>query len=71
MMATTSLKLPDSLKDCVVKSVAETEKSAYAFMIDAIAEHIKRLEDDSAMMARAEASFKHYQETGSAMMLMR
>ena len=63
-MATTSLKLPDSLKERVIKIAAETGKSAHAFMIDAIAEHTERVEEDSALMARAEASLKHYHETG-------
>lgn len=63
-MSTTSIKLPNSLKERVVKIAAETGKSAHAFMVDAIAEHAERVEEDRAFMARAEASLKHYQETG-------
>lgn len=63
-MSTTSLKLSDSLKERVVKIAADSGKTAHAFMIEAIAEHTERVEEDSALMARAEASLKHYQETG-------
>lgn len=63
-MATTSLKLPDSLKERVVKLAVDTGKSTHAFMVEAITEHAKRLEEDRAFLARAEASLKHYQETG-------
>ena len=63
-MATTSLKLPDSLKERIVKLAADTGKSAHAFMVEAIAEQTERIEEDRAFMARAEASLKHYQETG-------
>lgn len=65
-MATTSLKLPDSLKERIVKLAADTGKSAHAFMVEAIAEQTERIEEDRAFMARAEASLKHYQETGIA-----
>jgi len=63
-MATTSLKLPNSLKERIVKLAADTGKSAHAFMVEAIAEQTERIEEDRAFMARAEASLKHYQETG-------
>lgn len=65
-MATTSIKLPDSLKERIVKLAAETGKTAHAFMVDAIAEQIERVEEDRAFMARAEASLQHYKETGIA-----
>lgn len=63
-MATTSIKLPDSLKERIVKLAAETGKTAHAFMVDAIAEQTERVEEDRAFMARAEASLQHYKETG-------
>jgi len=49
-----------------MKLVANTGKSAHAFMVEAIAEQTERIEEDRAFMARAEASLKHYQETGIA-----
>ncbi len=65
-MATTSLKLPDTLKERVAKIAEETGKTAHAFMVEAIAEQTRRIEEDYAFFARAEASLKHYQETGIA-----
>jgi predicted DNA-binding protein len=63
-MSTTSLKLPDSLKERIVKIAADTGKSAHAFMVEAIINHANTIEEDRAFMARAEASLKHFQETG-------
>ena len=63
-MVTTSLKLPDSLKERIVKLAAETGKTSHAFMVDAIAEHAGRVEEDRAFMAKALAAKKHYDETG-------
>lgn len=63
-MATTSLKLPDALKERVNKLVSDTEKTAHAFMLEAIAEKAAREEQERALMARAEASLKHFKETG-------
>jgi predicted transcriptional regulator len=63
-VSTTSLKLPDNLKERIAKLAADSGKSAHAFMVEAIAEQTERVEEDRAFMARAEASLKHYQETG-------
>ncbi len=63
-MSTTSIKLPDSLKERIGKIAAETGKSAHSFMVEAIINHANTVEEDRTFMARAEASLKHYQETG-------
>ena len=65
-MATTSLKLPDSLKERIVQLAAATGKSPHAFMVDVITEQTERIEADRAFMARAIASKKHFDETGIA-----
>lgn len=65
-MATTSLKLPVSLKERIAKLAGDTGKTAHAFMVEAIVEQIERIEQDRAFMARAVASLKHYQETDIA-----
>lgn len=65
-MATTSLKLPDTLKERIVKLASDANKTAHAFMIEAIAEKATREEQQRAFMARAEASLQHYKETGIA-----
>ena len=62
-MVTTSLKLPDALKQRVNALAAQVNKSPHAFMVDLIAAETERIEEDRAFMARAEASFKHYQKT--------
>lgn len=65
-MATTSLKLPDSLKERIAKLAMETGKTPHAFMVEAICEQTERVEEDRAFMARAIASKKHFDETGIA-----
>ena len=62
-MATTSLKLPDSLKERIAQLATATGKTPHAFMVEAISEQTERVEEDRAFMARAEQSLKHYQET--------
>ncbi len=65
-MATTSLKLPDELKQRVNALAALANKSPHAFMVDAIAEQTERIEEDCAFLARAEASLQHYRAAGIA-----
>jgi predicted transcriptional regulator len=63
-MATTSLKLPDALKERISKIAKATGKTPHAFMVDAIAEQAERVEGDRAFMAQALAAKKHYDDTG-------
>jgi len=63
-MATTSLKLPDALKERITKIAEATGKTPHAFMVEAIAEQTERVEEDRAFIARAIASKKHFEETG-------
>lgn len=65
-MATTSLKLPDELKNRIVKIAEARGESPHAFMVGAIATEAQRIEEDQAFLARAEASLQHYQKTGIA-----
>ena len=65
-MTTTSLKLPDALKQRVNTLAELAGKSPHAFMVDVIAEQTERIEEDRAFMARAIASKKHFDETGIA-----
>ncbi|MGZ8250743.1 MAG: CopG family ribbon-helix-helix protein [Methylophilaceae bacterium] len=64
MMATTSLKLPDALKERISKIAEATGKTPHAFMVEAIAEQTERIEEDRAFIERAIASKKHFEETG-------
>ena len=65
-MATTSLKLPDALKQRINTLAELAGKSPHAFMVDVIAEQTERIETDRVFMARAIASKKHFDETGIA-----
>lgn len=63
-MATTSLKLPDALKERVIKLAEIAGKTPHAFMVEAIATETERIEEDRALLARAIEAKKHYDETG-------
>ena len=65
-MATTSLKLPDALKQRINTLAELAGKSPHAFMVDVITEQTERIETDRAYVARAIASKKHFDETGIA-----
>ncbi|MDI1299865.1 hypothetical protein [Methylotenera sp.] len=65
-MATTSLKLPDSLKDRIFKIAEETGKSAHAFMVEAIIEQTEQKEKYQAFVARALESKQDFDATGMA-----
>ena len=65
-MATTSLKLPDSLKQRVNALAAQANKSPHAFMVDAIASEANRSEKYEAFYASAIESKKQFDETGLA-----
>lgn len=65
-MATTSLKLPDSLKERVNALAAQANKSPHAFMVDLIAEQTERAEKRQAFINSALAFKKDFDETGLA-----
>ncbi|MES2552721.1 MAG: ribbon-helix-helix protein, CopG family [Pseudomonadota bacterium] len=64
-MVTTSLKLPDALKERVAKLADATGKTPHAFMVEAITEQALRIEEDREFMARALAAKHHFEETGA------
>lgn len=63
-MATTSLKLPEALKERVNKQAERVGKTPHAMMVEMIANETERAEKQEALLARAEAALLHYQETG-------
>ncbi len=65
-MATTSLKLPDTLKERVAKLAEAAGKTPHAFMVDAIELETRRNEKYQAFLAEAETSLQEYQKTGQA-----
>ena len=64
-MVTTSLKLPDALKERVAKLADATGKTPHAFMVEAITEQALRIEEDREFMARALGAKHHFEETGA------
>ncbi len=65
-MATTSLKLPDELKQRVNALAAQAKKSPHAFMVDVIAKEAERAEKRQAFIQSALAAKKDFDETGLA-----
>jgi predicted transcriptional regulator len=63
-MATTSLKLPDALKERVVKLAELAGKSPHAFMVDVIANETERAEKRQAFIQSAIEAKKNFDETG-------
>ena len=65
-MVTTSLKLPDALKQRVNALAALANKSLHAFMVDAIAEQTESTEKYQKILAHAQESKREFDETGNA-----
>ena len=59
-MATTSLKLPDELKQRVNALAALANKSPHAFMLEAIEQEARRGEKYQQFLAQAETSWQEY-----------
>ena len=66
VVATTSLKLPDALKQRVNALAAQANKSPHAFMVEAIEQEARRGEKYQQLLARAQASKREFDETGMA-----
>lgn len=65
-MATTSLKLPDALKERVAKLAEAAGKTPHAFMVEAISVETERTEKYQQFLARAQESKREFDETGIA-----
>lgn len=63
-MPTTTLKLPPELKRRVASLVRGTEKSAHAFMVEAISAEARRAELRREFVAEALAADKDMERTG-------
>jgi predicted transcriptional regulator len=64
IMATTSLKLPDALKQRINTLAEIAGKSPHAFMVEVIAEQTERVEKRLAFIQSAVAAKKNFDETG-------
>ncbi len=63
-MSTTSLKLPDELKQRAVLAAQKQGISPHAFMVGAIEQALKAAEDRNRFVAEAETSLKATRQSG-------
>lgn len=63
---TTSLKLPDALKEKVGELAAGVAQTPHAYMVEAIAERVARDEKRRDLLQSAERSAAHFARTGVA-----
>ena len=66
MADTTSLKLPEDLKDRIGKVAQRVEQTPHAYMIDAISEKVERDEKRQAFWEEGRKSLEEYKRTGIA-----
>jgi predicted transcriptional regulator len=64
MPTTTSLKLPDHLKDKVAALAPGVAQTPHAYMVEAIAERVARDEKRRDLLLAAEKSAAHFKRTG-------
>ena len=66
MAKTTSLKLPDPLKEKVGELAAGVAQTPHAYMVEAIAERVARDEKRRELLQSAERASAHFMRTGVA-----
>jgi predicted transcriptional regulator len=64
MADTTSIKLPDDLKDRLGKVAQRVEQTPHAYMVQAITEKVERDEKWQDFLAAAEESQEEFKRTG-------
>jgi len=65
-MATTSLKLPDNLKQRINTLAAAAGRTPHAFMIEALTEQTERAEKRREFLQSALDAKQHHEQTGIA-----
>ncbi|MCE9632587.1 MAG: hypothetical protein K8Q92_00180 [Methylophilales bacterium] len=63
-MVTTSLKLPDTLKQRIGVLAEAAGKTPHAFMVEALTEQTERVEKRREFLQSAIASKEHFEKTG-------
>ncbi len=66
MATTTSLKLPDELKDKVATLAQSVAQTPHAYMVEAITERVARDEKRGAFIDDANRSLRNFKRTGVA-----
>jgi predicted transcriptional regulator len=64
--ATTSLKLPDALKERIADMAHGVAQTPHAYMVEAISEKVDRDEKRRAFLEAGEASLAAFKRTGTA-----
>lgn len=65
-MSTTSLKLPEALKQRISLLAEATGKTPHAFMVEALTEQTERTEKRQTFLQNAVQAKQHYEQTGIA-----
>jgi len=65
MASTTSLKLPEDLKERIASLAQGVAQTPHAYMVDAIAERVSRDEKQQAFHASAQRSAAEFERTGT------
>jgi predicted transcriptional regulator len=65
-MSTTSLKLPEALKQRISVLAKAANKTPHAFMVEALIEQTERTEKRQAFLLNAVQAKQHYEQTGIA-----
>lgn len=63
-MQTTTIRLDDTLKQRIASAALQAGKSAHAFILDAIAQTVEKVEQDSAFNALADERWTAILATG-------
>jgi predicted transcriptional regulator len=66
MATTTSLKLPDELKERIAELAEGVAQTPHAYMVDAIAERVARDEKRREFLEAGKRSLAHFKRTGIA-----
>ena len=60
----TNIRIEDELKACVAAAAQQMGKSAHAFIVDAVAERVERVERDAAFHTLADERWVNIRATG-------
>ena len=63
-MSTTTIRLEDELKTRINAAAAQAGKTAHAFILDALAQKVEQVEQDTAFQALAEERWARVRATG-------
>jgi len=65
-MSTTTIRIDDDLKARIAAVAEQAGKSAHAFIVDAVADAVQRVEQDEALHRLADERWAHLVQTGKS-----